>query len=351
MATPYDPDRNGKRFHWKDFLYFSQNQRRAILLLCGILLPALLAVRYRMNRSETEKDQAVVRADSSSAGYGFFISSPTDKARSTTGSRYAADPHGHQNSETYRPKTRKQAETFPFDPNTADSLSLRRLGLPPYVVRNLLRYRRAGGIIRTPEKLAEIYGMAPEDYRRIAPYARIAEKYRPKTRSVQEKAESAQRKTQPSFPDNASQKNDPLARSAYPRIDKYPSDTVLDLNTTDTFQLKRLHGIGSYRARAIVRYRTRLGGYSHVEQLREIPSLPDSLLRNFRIGTPPRRILEINRLSFKQLLAHPYLNYAQVRIIVEHRRKHGPFRSLRPLQMYDEFSETDLNRLAPYVRY
>ena len=33
----------------------------------------------------------------------------------------------------------------PFDPNTADSITLRQLGLRPWQIRNLLKYRAANG--------------------------------------------------------------------------------------------------------------------------------------------------------------------------------------------------------------
>ena len=48
------------------------------------------------------------------------------------------------------PKEQRK-ETFPFDPNTADSTQLLRLGLQPWQVRNIYKYRAAGGIYRTKE--------------------------------------------------------------------------------------------------------------------------------------------------------------------------------------------------------
>ena len=46
-------------------------------------------------------------------------------------------------------------------------------------------------------------------------------------------------------------------------------DTILDLNTADTTELKWIRGIGRYIARQIVKYREELGGFYSPEQLKD----------------------------------------------------------------------------------
>lgn len=133
------------------------------------------------------------------------------------------------------------------------------------------------------------------------------------------------------------------------RVRKFRSDTLLDLNTVDTLLLKRVPGIGSWRARRIVQFRDYLGGYSRVGQLLEIDGMPDSVLRWFVIHTPVYKRLNLNLATVDEMAAHPYLTYRQARVILRHKKKHGPLRSLNQLSLYREFSKDTLEWLEPYV--
>jgi DNA uptake protein ComE-like DNA-binding protein len=73
----------------------------------------------------------------------------------------------------------QQPETFYFDPNTADSTQLLRLGLQPWQVRNIYKYRAKGGVYRKKEDFARLYGLTVKDYRRLEPYIRISSDYLP----------------------------------------------------------------------------------------------------------------------------------------------------------------------------
>lgn len=63
-------------------------------------------------------------------------------------------------SKTYRYAEENALQTtlFPFDPNTADSTQLLRLGLRPWQVRSIYKYRARGGVYRRPEDFARLYG-------------------------------------------------------------------------------------------------------------------------------------------------------------------------------------------------
>lgn len=228
--------------------------------------------------------------------------------------------------------SRPAAETFPFDPNHADSLTLLRLGLRPWQISNMLKYRRKGGLWRSPEDFRRLYGLSEEDYRRLRPYVRI----RP-----------ADVASPGNDPGHSPREARPEAR--YPKAEKYAEGTQIPLNASDTTALQGITGIGSYRAAQIVRYRDRLGGFVSLDQLNEIEDLPPGITRWFRFDPARPTPLRINRASFKQLVRHPYLSYEQTKAIVNHIRKYGPFRQLGELRAYDLFTEADLQRLAPYL--
>lgn len=68
---------------------------------------------------------------------------------------------------------------FAFDPNTADSTELLRLGLQPWQVRSIYKYRAAGGAYSRKEDFARLYGLTKKQYEELAPYIRISSDYQP----------------------------------------------------------------------------------------------------------------------------------------------------------------------------
>ena len=218
----------------------------------------------------------------------------------------------------------------PFDPNLADSIELSSLGLPSFVVRNIMKYRQNGGHFRTVESLARVYGLTEEKFTELKPYVRIAhvEKNKPEKRNTV---------VRPVWKE----------RRAY----KYPEGTLVDVNTADTAELKKVPGIGSGIAKAIVSYRERLGGFCSVKQLEEVDYVTPALLKWFKLEKPSVRKLDINKMTLDALRSHPYFNFYQAKVIVEHRRKKGPIKSLSQLALYEEFTEKDLKRLSAYINF
>ncbi len=232
-----------------------------------------------------------------------------------------------------RRKLPAAAELFPFNPNVADSATLLRVGLKPWQVRNLLKYRRKGGHWRSADDFRRLYGLTEEEFQRLRPYIIIPP-------SAEENQNSLAKE---------SGRRDSLRR-IYP--EKFGELTVLSLNAADTTLLQRIPGIGRYRAAQICRYRERLGGYISTAQLREIGDLPEGIEQWFEIGAgeTPRQI-DVNKSDFKTLLRHPYLSYNQVCAIMRFRQKYGSLRSWTDLRNSPDFSETDFQRLAPYFKF
>jgi DNA uptake protein ComE-like DNA-binding protein len=226
------------------------------------------------------------------------------------------------------------AERFAFDPNTADSTQLLRLGLRPWQVRNIYKYRAHGGVYRKPQDFARLYGLTQKEYRSLEPYIRInAADYRPAAELfAHEQAEAYGRDT-----------------VKYPV--KLKAAEHIALNLSDTSALRKVPGIGSYYARRIADYRRRLGGFTSVEQLREIEGFPEEALPYFSLGDARVRKINLNQLTLSQLKAHPYINFYQARDIVDYRRLKGPLRSLSDLRLLKDFPPEAIRRLEPYVEF
>ena len=134
---------------WKDFFYYSKSERRAVyvlLVLITLLVIGIVSVPERsvpLAENQLQVDSVVVRK-------------------------------GNKESKEV-PMT-----LFLFDPNVADSAELSDLGLSPFVVRNILKYREKGGRFPTPESMGRIYGLSEDKYKELEPYIQISESFLPK---------------------------------------------------------------------------------------------------------------------------------------------------------------------------
>ena len=241
--------------------------------------------------------------------------------------------HSASRAHIYYNVEEKKAERFAFDPNTADSTQLLRLGLRPFIVRNIYKYRAKGGRFRKPGDFARMYGLGKEEYKSLEPYIKISSDYQPASSLISETEKSSTPKDSLRYPV------------------KLSVGEHIALNTADTTMLKRVPGIGSGYARAIVNYRNRLGGYVDVNQLLDIKGIPPEALQYIVLGNSDVKKLDVNHLSLNQLKQHPYLNFYQARALVESRRLHGPLRSAADLRLISDFTEADIKRLIPYLQF
>ena len=231
----------------------------------------------------------------------------------------------------------RSVERFPFDPNTADSTQLRRLGLQSWQIRNIYKFRAAGGIYRKPLDFARLYGLTVKEYRELEPYIRISPDYLPAATLVKESSAPV---TAP---------RDTTKVHHYP--EKISETAHVILNTADTTELMKVPGIGPYFARKIVQYGQRLGGYVSVSQLDEIEDFPLESKRFFVVeGVAPQK-LNVNKLSLNELKRHPYINFFVARTITDYRRLHGALHSLNDLRLTKDFSPEVIARLEPYVEF
>ena len=230
-----------------------------------------------------------------------------------------------------------------FDPNTADSCILVHLGLKKWQVSNMLKYRAKGGRYRKPEDLKKLYGMTDSLFHALQPYIMID------TLAIDQFRDSIRQS-----------QRDTSTLDSVSRYVSHKRDTTLNLRTADTTELKMIRGIGSYRAKQIVRYRHLLGGFASVEQLCDIKALSplladslaaDSLLSHFYIDTVIINPLYINRMNIESLQRHPYISFEQAKSIYELRRKKIHLDNIEQLKRLDCFTDQQLQLLLPYLNF
>lgn len=280
----------------------------------------------------------------------------------------------------------KQGELFPFDPNTADSTQFLRLGLRPWQVRNIYKYRAAGGRYRKPTDFARLYGLTLKQYKRLEPYIRIEKEVM---------AADVYGNIREEYP-----------RHHYDYPVKLRKGDHININTADTAQLMTVPGIGSYYARQIVRKRARLGGFASPKQLLEIEGFPETALEYMEVGVgkqngksafaasehtdgdakakesspninanalannasltakngkqsaditvKPKEELKkirVNHDDVRTMAKHPYMRYFHAKDIEKYRRLKGKLKSVADLHRLPSFTQEDIAKLTPYLDF
>ena len=220
-----------------------------------------------------------------------------------------------------------------FDPNTVDSVTLLHLGFKPWQAKNMLKYRAKGGKYRQKEDMKKLYGMTDSMYIALEPYICIQQD------SIA--VDSAQ--------------VDTIHLDSLPKWRSIKKDTILNLRTADTTELKLIRGIGSYRAKMIVRYREQLGGYARVEQILEARGMDkvvaDSILPHFYIDSVVLNKMPVNKIRPEVLHRHPYLSFEQAKAIYEYRRRHIRIKSAEELKKIKGLSPSDIEKISIYLDF
>lgn len=232
--------------------------------------------------------------------------------------KYNQDSEGYE----YQPSA-AEGDLQPVEIMKASWKELRAIGFSSKVASNIERYIGAGGVVRNEKDLLKIYGMDTAQWNAVSSLIIFPEA-----------------KSESTYPDNGSPK------------EKF-STTPLDLNSVTVSELESLPGIGTVLAERIIKYRTSLGGFQYVEQLKECYGLPpetfDKILPRLTINQPPATIA-INSVDFRTF-NHPYLNKKMIRLLQAYKAQHGPFTDVSDLRKIYPPDSTWCDRLLPYINF
>lgn len=229
--------------------------------------------------------------------------------------------------------TGTQQSLFTFDPNTASLNDLVRLGLRPKVAQTILNYRNKGGRFYKKEDFAKIYTLSEQDYKRLLPYIKIADRNSP---------------GQYAAANNYSRQTADSTVRAYPQKQNKP----VPVNTAAAEELMQLKGIGTGYAHRIIKYREILGGYHKVEQLKEVYGMTDSLYEAIKpyIVIEPEQIktIAINTASEQELYKHPYIR-KMAKHVISYRDEIGGFKQVEDFKQVPLINEEIYRKIVPYL--
>ncbi|MBK9285351.1 MAG: helix-hairpin-helix domain-containing protein [Sphingobacteriaceae bacterium] len=217
-------------------------------------------------------------------------------------------------------KNQRNIKRKPFNPNQISFEGLIQLGFPEKTARIFLKFRSKGFVFRKKEDLKKVYGVTDQLYKEVSPYVILEPKH---------KVENAKYSS-------ASTKN----------------KLSVELNLADSLALLELNGVGPSYAKRILKYRNLLGGFTSINQLKEVYGFTDELYEklkpNVTVNASLIKKLDINNASFKEINKHPYISYELTKSIFNRSRKE----SITPTILLELTANQELfEKLNPYILY
>ena len=295
---------------------FSKGERVAIITILALILLLILACLFRPSRKSLS-DESLHNLDSLLA------------------LRHVAIEL-QQQQQAEKPQEVAELHPFPFNPNTLTEEEWLQMGLTDRQVRNIMNYKAKGGKFYSKNDLGKLYTISEEEFAQLESFIVLPEVARGASGKT-----SSKKQEKPSFEEKAKPE-----KKAIP---------IVDLNTVDSTTLVELPQIGPYTAVRIIECREKLGGLIDKEQLRDVKGMDDARFAAIQpyinLGAVEIRKVDVNRADFKTLVHHPYLNYEQVKRIVNQREKRGMIKNWAQLEELIK-EEGEVNPLLEqYVAY
>ena len=285
--------------HIRSRLVFDSRQRSGIVVLV-LLICAGLAAYHFLDFSEEDL---------------LDISSPE-----IVSLRQAVDSLRALETEKKKPKR------YPFNPNYLTDFKAYTLGMTPVEFDRLTHYRNKGKWINSASDFQKVTGVSDSLLDSIQPYFKFPEWVTQKRSYTRKMTEVSPRK--------------PLKKK--------------DLNTATAEELRVVYGIGAALGERIVKYRNRLGGFTHESQLYDVYGLSEEVvartLEYFEVSNPmPIAKMNINRASASDIATIPGVSFELAQKIWNRRRDLQRVDSLAQLGKIEGLSERKLQLIALYL--
>jgi competence protein ComEA len=214
---------------------------------------------------------------------------------------------------------------FVFDPNSVNAIQLQQLGFKEKTIKTFLKFRDKGFLFKQKADLKKVYGISDNFYSQLEPYILI---------------------------NNTSNLADKNKTTLTTGVIKNQTKIKVELNSADSMALLDLDGVGPAFAKRILKYRSLLGGFVAVEQLKEVYGFSDEMFEKLKpfviVNSGLVKKLDINKDDFKTINKHPYLSYELTKTLFDWRRK----TVITATNLKDIINDDSVyNKIMPYLTF
>lgn len=289
---------------FKSHFWYTKNQRNGILLLLIIIIFLQLILHFKNFDSQQMVDLSLPKITS----YNKQLDSLKKKS-----------------------SKKKKFKIYPFNPNYISDYKGYQLGMNVDEIDRLLAHREQRLYVNSAKEFQTITKISDSLLQKISPFFKFPE-------WVQKKNNNK----------NNQQRYIPNSRINVSEI------TTVDINKATLKDFTAIEGVDEYMSERIIKYRSKLQGFSFKEQLFEVWGL-DELMANKILSTfsiknkPIIKKVNINTASFKEVLSNPYIDYELCIQIFDYKDEVAELQSISEIKNIEGFPIKKYNRIVLYL--
>jgi DNA uptake protein ComE-like DNA-binding protein len=289
---------------FKSHFWYTKNQRNGILFLLIIIIFLQLILHFKNFDSQQLVDLSQPKIT--------FYKKQLDSLKKKSSKK-------------------KKFKIYPFNPNYISDYKGYQLGMNVDEIDRLLAHREQRLYVNSAKEFQTITKISDSLLQKISPFFKFPE-------WVQKKNNNK----------NNQQRYIPNSRINVSEI------TTVDINKATLKDFTAIEGVDEYISERIIKYRSKLQGFSFKEQLFEVWGLDElianKILSTFSIkNTPLIKKVNINTASFKEVLSNPYIDYELCIQIFDYRDEVAELQSISEIKNIEGFPIKKYNRIVLYL--
>ena len=220
----------------------------------------------------------------------------------------------------------KKSKKYAFNPNYITDYKGAELGMSLDAIDRLLAYRKTGKFVNSKSAFQKVTGISDTLLEKISPLFK--------------------------FP--AWVVESEINKKSVPGKIPLIKRTTTDLNKATVADLKSIIGVGNVFSERIIKYRSKLQGFSMERQLYEVwgleEEIADKVMAIFKILKLPNiQKANVNTVTFKELLKIPYIDYELCKKIFEYRDSVAELQNISELKNITDFPLDLYERIVLYL--
>lgn len=220
----------------------------------------------------------------------------------------------------------RKPKIYPFNPNYITDYKGAQLGMSLDQIDKLLAFRKTGKFVNSKKEFQQLTNISDTLLHQISPYFKFPDWVVKRNKNTEITSQN---------------------KTFYAKKTKHIRTTT-DLNKATKEDLKTIYGIGEKLSERVIQYRSKLQGFSMEKQLYEVWGLEQEtavkVLHVFKVSRLPNiQKINVNTVTFRELLKNPYIDYELCQLIFNYRDEVAELQDISelkniigfPLDLYD----------------
>jgi len=235
----------------------------------------------------------------------------------------------------------RKPKRYPFNPNYITDYKGEQLGMSLKEIDRLLTFRKTNKFVNSKEEFQKVTKVSDSLLNKIALYFKFPDWVVERNKNLQSGINTITSKTKK------------YRGNSYYNTPKHII-TSTDINKASQEDFKTIYGVGEKLSERIIKYRSKLQGFSLNSQLFEVWGLKkdvaEKVLKTFKIIEKPIIKKEnVNTVTFRQLLKNPYIDYELCKKIFDYRDQVAELQDIKELINIEGFPVDKYDRIVLYL--